>query len=82
MTNSTTPADAPLTQARRDRDAIERFWQMRSGLPADLFHYGALPVERAGRARAGSAGDESGGGVCRATDMRTQFVSPDITAVA
>jgi tetratricopeptide (TPR) repeat protein len=27
----------PLAQARRDREAIERFRQMQSGLPADLF---------------------------------------------
>ena len=27
----------PLTQARRDREALERFQQMQSGLPAELF---------------------------------------------
>jgi tetratricopeptide (TPR) repeat protein len=37
----------PLAQARRDREAVERFWRMQSGVPAALF--------RSGPAAAGAA---------------------------
>jgi tetratricopeptide (TPR) repeat protein len=46
MANSTTPpppAGDPLTQARSDREAVERFWQMQSGLPPDLFRAESAP---------------------------------------
>jgi tetratricopeptide (TPR) repeat protein len=37
IANSAPPSLDPLAQARRDREAIERFRQMQSGLPATLF---------------------------------------------
>jgi hypothetical protein len=35
--SSPDPSPDPLTQAHRDREAVEQFRQMQSGLPAALF---------------------------------------------